>query len=238
MTARQHEQQTKGQRKEEPGPALGDPIGTASFGAAGEGSGEGASQQERQRKRYTPVDPKLQAAFDEAKRLLAEAERPAAAVTARPASSAVPTGTAARPPPLALRQAAAAAAGGVGSQKPAVPTFKKVGAATVAGAAPKKPAGPKRAAAGKPPAGPKRQKAAAAAAATAAGVLQPSAAHAATQQGSAFASPGKGELVPPLSQGRVETTLSSSAVTCCGRALGNLFCCMRTCNRAPAALLQ
>ncbi len=145
----------------------------AEFSLAAFRAGEGAAGvQQRQRRQYTPVPPSLQAAFDAAKQLHAEAERPAGA---RP-SSATPGATAGSAAavgrqPLALRQAAAAA----GGSQPRAPAFKKIAGARPA-AAPKKPAatagkaaaGQKRAAAAKPPTGAKRAKAATAAAAAAA----------------------------------------------------------------------
>ncbi|PRW56060.1 hypothetical protein C2E21_5110 [Chlorella sorokiniana] len=170
---------------------------------AGEG---GAGVQLRQRRQWAAVPPKLQAAFDEAKRQQAEAERPAGAppggaTPATAASSAAPVGR----QPLALRQAAAAASG----SQPRAPAFKKIAGAAPA-AAPKKPAGTagkaaagqKRPAAAKPPTGAKRPKAATAAAAAptppaseAAGAALPpsapaSAAAAAAAGGSAAAQQG------------------------------------------------
>lgn len=146
---------------------MGAEFSLAAF-TAGEG---GAGVQRRLRRQYAEVPPSLQAAFDKAKQLHAEAERPA---VARPggitpgaaASSAAPVGR----QPLALRQAAAAA----GGTQPRAPAFKKI-AGAAASTAPKKPAanaakagaGQKRPAAAKPPTGAKRAKAGAAAASAA-----------------------------------------------------------------------
>ncbi|PSC72899.1 hypothetical protein C2E20_3898 [Micractinium conductrix] len=195
MTARQHEaaqkeqlQQTQAQQAQgvgtasqlpadQAGPFLGPKLDVAAWKAAAQvadADGKGAMPllQARQRRQYAPPDPKLQAAFVEAKRLQAEAGRPAGAASAtqHPTQAAAkPAGAvAAKLAPLALRQAAAAAAGG--SVKPAAPVFKKIARAGASAAPKKAAAGAKRAAgAAKPPAAPKRPKAGAAAAATAPG---------------------------------------------------------------------
>lgn len=189
---------------------------------AGEG---GAGVQRRQRRQYADVPPSLQAAFDKAKQLHAEAERSA---VARPggitpgtaASSAAPVGR----QPLALRQAASAA----GGTQPRAPAFKKI-AGAAAGTAPKKPAanaakagGQKRAAAAKPPTGAKRAKAGAAAAAAApaapgsvaAGTAMPPSAPpsaaATAAGGSAAAQPG-GMAPPSAAAGAAGTAAAKQA---------------------------
>lgn len=186
---------------------LGAELAVADWKAGAEGSAAGTGGPQRQRRQYAPVPPKLQAAFDEAKRQLAEAERPA--VAARP-SAAAATGSAApaaapAKQPLALRMAAAAATGGSGA-KPGVPQFKKMAAPAGTAAAKKGAgAGQKRAAAGKPPPAPKRPKAAkpvaaakAAAAVTvpAGGAVPDTAAAAASQAAASAAAPSQ---APPSS---------------------------------------
>lgn len=157
ITARQHAELSKGQAGggTSGGLALGQAFDVASFAAAAAGSAAGTQQQRPRRPNFV-AGAKLQAAFEEAKRQLAEEERPAAAAagSARPAPAAP---TAPRQQPFALRQAAAAVGG---SRKPTVPVFKK--AAGAPGPARGKVAatpGKKRAPAAKPPPAPKRPKA-------------------------------------------------------------------------------
>lgn len=172
MTARQHEEQSAGRQHQATALALGHKVDITAFNADAAGTKSG----QQPRKQYTQVPPALQARWNAAKRQSAEAERPAAmAAPAAQGLSAAAAAGSGRPQLPALRMASAAT--GV-IQKPAIPTFKKMGPAA-AGTAIKKAAaaGQKRAGgakAGAKPAAPKRPKHATAnAASTAASAATP-----------------------------------------------------------------
>lgn len=192
-SARQVEQEGGG-RGAATGPqlALGAELRVADFAACAGGDGGTAAQ--RPRKVYAPVSSALQAAFDEAKRRQAEAERPVTARPAPAAAAAAPSASTApaKPQSFAQRAAAAVAAGG----KPAVPTFKKVGGVAPAlapkqAAAAKRPAGSKPPTAGKPPTAKRPKAPAAAAGATAAAATSAAAGGGGTASAAPEAAPAK-----------------------------------------------
>lgn len=171
MTARQHEEQAVGRQQQAAEPVLGQKVDISAFFVDATGTDLGRQR----RKQYTLVPPALQARWDSAKRVHAEADGPTKTVTAGApiapvaagASTAAAAGTS-RPQPPALSRAAAAAAG---TQKPGIPTFKRIGAAIQSTAGGQKRAGGAKA--GVKPAAPKRPRAAAAAAASAAASAVP-----------------------------------------------------------------
>ncbi len=175
VTARQHEEQAVGRQQQAAEPVLGQKVDISAFCVDATGTDPG----QQRRKQYTLVPAALQARWEAAKSLHAEADGPTKTVTAGApiaplaarASTAAAAGTSRPQPPALSKAATTAAATAAGTQKPGIPTFKKIGAAIQSTAGGQKRAGGAKA--GVKPAAPKRPRAAAAAAASAAATAVP-----------------------------------------------------------------